>query len=200
MDTQSSTSTGIVISNNYFQDLQLAIASGILPANAKPKKDVLYSAIQNHNVSLIENMFSTASKAFEAPVTSATPATPNPFHALAKQWQAQREQKAAAKVAKVNKEPKPKVQRPGKSLDWKEVYVSDQVGFVKRSSFTGIVLARMFECGVKLSEYDILGLPSKRQVSQAIACISEKGYGVSKENDIYYLVLPNGLTEPKFSN
>lgn len=83
-----------------------------------------------------------------------------------------------------------------KSRSWDEVWEASKVGSMKSDSYNGIVLQRMAECGVKLDEYDILGLPSRRQVSQAIASISEKGYGVKKELDIYYLVLPAGMEKP----
>jgi hypothetical protein len=44
----------IAISNNYFQDLNAAIADGLFLKNAKPKKAALYDAIAQHNALAVE--------------------------------------------------------------------------------------------------------------------------------------------------
>lgn len=55
----------ITITNNYFQDLNAAIAAGIFPINAKPKKVALYEAIATHNESQVETTIEAPTKKYE---------------------------------------------------------------------------------------------------------------------------------------
>lgn len=57
----------IVVTQNYFQDLNTAIAAGLFIANAKPKKVTLYAEIAAYNASLEADKDQTEDKAISHP-------------------------------------------------------------------------------------------------------------------------------------
>lgn len=84
-----------------------------------------------------------------------------------------------------------------KSTDRSKVWPASAIGSVRATSFNGKVLLALQQGPITMADWERLGLPSKRQLSQAIASISEKGYGIEKNGDQYTLILPDGLDAPK---
>lgn len=126
----------------------------------------------------------------EDPEASIIPAAK--FDALYDSWQSTRQPKPDCKTSA-----KPKLNKPAnKSTSWDEVWPSDAIGYVSSTSNNGKVLLALID-GFRLDQWQDIGLPGKRQASQAIACISEKGYGITKIDNVYKLVLPEGLNKPR---
>ena len=81
--------------------------------------------------------------------------------------------------------------------NWKEVWNKEQIKNIRPNTNNSKVILYMHKNnGITLEDYQKLGLPSKRQVSQSIAVISEKGYGINFDGTTYKLVLPKDMTEP----
>lgn len=183
-DTEKSMSA-ITITNNYFADLNSAIEAGLFTRNGKnPKKAELYDAIERHNAAI--------QPAEVAPVEQ--PA--NVYDGLLNQW---KEKKAANAKKSEKKPPVVRANRgaSGKSLDKSEVWAAERIRTVKRTSQMGKVLEFMFlNNGIQVQHAGELGL-TKAQFTQAIGSVSEAGYGIAKTGNVFTVVLPQELSEPK---
>lgn len=196
IDTEATTLEPIMITvtNHYFTDLEAAITAGAIIKNGKnPKKVDLYEAIAAHN------------QAVEVePAQSEQPATVEVDYELELQERLLSMDAIEDAAKKEKEKEKAKVKPVGqtrigtsKSLAWDEIFPAERIGFINSGTFNAATIERMFNGGIRLEDWQAIGLSSKRQVSQAIACISEKGYGIHKENDTYTVILPEGLTAPK---
>lgn len=99
----------------------------------------------------------------------------------------------------VKKEVDKKTARTNRSKlhNWQKVVPKEYIKPIKANTNNSKVILFMFQNnGISLDDFKTLGLPSKRQISQSIAVISEKGYGVICENNVYTLLLPDGLNAP----
>lgn len=108
----------------------------------------------------------------------------------------QKEEKEVKQQTKKPRLNKPDAYCRSRSTVWE----SDAIGTMKPDSINGKVLNHLSTYGhIKISNYIQLGLDTPKQLHRALWSISRKGYGIQRDGDVYRLILPNGMTEPKFA-
>jgi hypothetical protein len=219
----------IEVQAEYWQDLDLAIAAGLFPRNAKPKKVVLYAAIQEHNDEIaalaIEERELNEAEPAQLPAVIAVPQTVEASSTESEQqWNGDFYDRAPRptiersylqrlrdfiEVGAMNNDAEAqfllttfddvvsvksfKTSKPPKA---KQAIEPGTVKPVRSGSKTAILL-EMLLVGASIAELKArLGWKNDPSVSSAVFRVRDFGYSWRREGDQYFLVLPEGISEP----